>query len=186
MKIGIFVGSFNPLHKGHIKIVDYLLAKYLDKIIVIPTGTYWDKKDLIDIKHRINMWKLFENDKIIIDTENNNLKYTSLILENIKNKYPNDSLYLIIGADNIVDFNKWYHYQDIIKNNLIIINRNNIDIKLYLNKYNIKNYLIINIENINISSTTIRNLIKNNNLDELHNLVDQKIIKYIYDNNLYK
>ena len=38
MKIGIFVGSFNPLHKGHIKIVDYLLAKYLDKIIVIPTG----------------------------------------------------------------------------------------------------------------------------------------------------
>ena len=45
MKIGIYIGSFNPPHKGHIKIINYLLNNnYVDKIIVIPTGNYWNKQ----------------------------------------------------------------------------------------------------------------------------------------------
>ena len=48
MKIGIFVGSFNPVHKGHIKIVKHLLTKkYLDKVLIVPTGNYWNKNNLI-------------------------------------------------------------------------------------------------------------------------------------------
>ena len=44
MKLGIFVGSFNPVHKGHIKIANYILNKKLvDRLLIIPTGNYWDK-----------------------------------------------------------------------------------------------------------------------------------------------
>lgn len=183
MKIGVFVGSFNPVHNGHVKIVNELL-NYLDKIIVVPTGNYWNKNYLIDIKHRINMWKYFESDKIIIDEENNDLRYTYLILDNLKKRYLNDNLYLIIGADNIIEFDKWCNYKAILKNNLIIINRNDIDIKYYINKFNIKKYLIINVDNMDISSTLIRNLIKQNN--KINKLVDEKVLKYIKNNRLYE
>ena len=61
MKIGVYVGSFNPPHKGHIRIVNHLLdKKYLDKIIIVPTGNYWDKLDLVETSHRINMFRYYE------------------------------------------------------------------------------------------------------------------------------
>ena len=68
MKIGVYVGSFNPPHKGHIKIVNHLINNYLDKVIIIPTGNYWDKFDLIDIQDRINMLKIFERDFVYAQT----------------------------------------------------------------------------------------------------------------------
>ena len=81
MKLGVFVGSFNPVHKGHIKIVNYILEKnYVDKVLIIPTGNYWDKNDIIDIKHRINMLKYYETDKIKIDNTLNDIQYTYQII----------------------------------------------------------------------------------------------------------
>ena len=51
MKIGIFIGSFNPPHLGHLDIIKYLLnKKYVDKILIVPTKNYWNKTNLIDIK----------------------------------------------------------------------------------------------------------------------------------------
>ena len=50
MKIGIFIGSFNPPHLGHLDIIKYLLnKKYVDKILIVPTKNYWNKTNLIDI-----------------------------------------------------------------------------------------------------------------------------------------
>ena len=75
MKIGIYIGSFNPPHKGHKKIINYLLTnKYVDKILIIPTGNYWHKQNLINIKDRINMLKYYENKKIKVDIESTQLK----------------------------------------------------------------------------------------------------------------
>ena len=66
MKIGVYVGSFNPVHKGHMKIVKHLIKNnYLDKVIVIPTGAYWDKQNLIDINDRISMLKFYERRKTL-------------------------------------------------------------------------------------------------------------------------
>ena len=70
MKIGIFVGSFNPVHKGHIKLVKYILKKNIvDKVIIIPTNNYWNKNNIIDIKHRLNMLNNYKSNQIIIDNE---------------------------------------------------------------------------------------------------------------------
>ena len=186
MKIGIYVGSFNPPHKGHIKIVKHLISKYLDKVIIIPTGNYWGKIDLVNVEHRINMLKLYENKNIIIDDKNNKLEYTYQILNNLKLEYKDDELYLIIGADNIVNFDKWKNYEQILTYNLIILNRNNIDVLEYLGKLNKKDkYVIVtDLPNIDISSTLIRNKLNNKDYD-LSMYIDNCILNYIKENNLY-
>lgn len=189
MKIGIYVGSFNPVHKGHLKIVNHLLDKnYLDKVIIIPTGSYWNKTNLINISDRINMLKRFENEKIIIDTKNNNIQYTYLVLNEIKKEYKNDDISLIIGADNIINFDRWKNYKEILNYNLIILNRDDINIKFYLDKLNKKDkYQIVDdLENINISSTMIRNYIKLENYSDLINYIDEEVLSYIKNKKLYQ
>lgn len=185
MKVGVYVGSFNPVHKGHIYLINYLIDnKYVDKIIIIPTESYWDKTDLIDIKQRINMLKFYENKNIIIDTKLNNLKYTYEVLNELKKEYAD--LYLVIGADNLPKFQLWKNIEDILKNKVIVVARNNIDMKKEILKFNSNNFILVNDYNeTDISSTIIRNLINENKINELNKYLDKKVINYILDNNLY-
>ena len=188
MKIGVYVGSFNPVHKGHIRIVNHLIKnKYVDRIIIIPTEAYWNKNNLIDLTHRINMLKFYENKDIIINQQLNNYKYTYQILSKLNKDYKDDEIYLIIGADNIIDFHKWKNYKDILNYNLIIIARDNINIEFYLNKLNkYDKYQIINdLPSMNISSTMIRNLKTNKKYEELPKYLDSKILEYIINHALY-
>lgn len=189
MKLGVFIGSFNPVHKGHIKIANHLLKKdYIDKLLIIPTQNYWNKNNLINIQDRINMLKIFENKKIMINTKDNNIKYTYNLLKKLEKEYQKDELYLIIGADNILRFKEWKNYKKILKYNLIIVNRNKINIKIYLDKLGKKDkYIIVNdLKNIDISSSLIRKLIKENNLEKLQKIIDKKVLGYIKNKNLYK
>lgn len=184
MKLGIYVGSFNPIHIGHERIINCLINdKYVDKVLIIPTGNYWNKKDIISVKHRINMISLLNNDNLIIESKLNNIKYTYQIMNLLHKRYKSDELYLIIGADNIINFDKWKNYKDLLKENIIILKRNNIDITYYLNKLNKKdNYNIIN-NNIDISSTYIRNNINDKIIEKY---LPKGVYKYIIENNLYK
>lgn len=187
MKLGIFVGSFNPVHKGHIEIVKYILKnKYVDKVLIVPTGNYWNKKDLIDIKLRIKMLEKYNLKNVIIEKELNNLNYTYELMRKLKEKYKNTDLSLIIGADNIVNFDKWKNYKELLNYELIIYKRDNIDIKYYLKKLNKKDkYIVIdNVSNINISSSKIKEIL--NSYYSLDNMLDKKILKFIIDNKLYK
>lgn len=180
MRLGIYIGSFNPPHFGHIKVVNYLLDNnYVDKVLIVPTLNYWDKVDLVDINHRINMLKYFENDKIKIDTKNNKYIYTSELMDKLSKKY-DDELYLILGADNIINFDNWKNYQELLKYKIIVMNRNDIDVYKYIEKYDNNNFIVINnFEYINISSTEVRNNLNSGYLDD-------RVLKYINDNNLYK
>ena len=55
MKLGIYVGSFNPPHKGHTKVASYLVRNgYVDKVLILPTPNYWNKTDLVDIEKRVD------------------------------------------------------------------------------------------------------------------------------------
>lgn len=186
MKIGIFVGSFNPVHKGHIKIINHLIQnKYLDKVIIIPTGNYWNKQDIIDVNDRINMLKYYKNNDVIIDDKLNNLTYTYEIMNELKQVY--EDLNLIIGADNLIDFDKWKNFQELLNYNLIIINREDVDVSYYLKKHNIKKYTIVNdLPKLDISSTLVRNLIKEDKYEELKKYIDYDIIEYIKAKKLYK
>ncbi len=186
MKIGVFVGSFNPVHKLHIKMANILVNNnYVDKLLIIPTNNYWNKTNLIDVKYRIEMLKKYETDKIVIDEEHNNFEYTYQIIESLKEKYPLDEFSLIIGADNIINFNKWKRYEYLLNLELIIFNRNNVNVKFYLNELGKKDkYKIINLDENNVSSTLIRENI--NNKEILKKYLDDEIIDYILKNDIYR
>lgn len=186
MKVGIYIGSFNPPHKGHIKIINYLLNnKYVDKILVIPTGNYWHKQNLVSIKDRINMLKYYENDKVIIDTSYNKYKYTYQILRELVKPYNKKDLYLILGADNIIEFDKWDNFNELLTYNILIMNRDGIDVKKYIKNYPSNKITIIDgFKCINISSTKLREDIKYGK--DVSKYIDRHIMDYIIIHKLYK
>lgn len=177
MKIGVFVGSFNPVHKGHENIINYLInEKIVDKVIVIATGNYWDKQNLLDLNLRIKMLELIKKDNIIIDKEHNKMEYTYEILDSLKEKNPNDEFYLVIGSDNANTLYKWKCYERLLKHGIIVINRNDIKITL-----NIEKLLIINKKFGYMSSSIIRN-----DLDKNKRYLNKKVYDFIKENNLYE
>lgn len=180
MKIGIYGGSFNPPHNMH-KNIPLLLIKnnYVDKVIYVPAGDKYNKKELINSTYRYNMLKLIcKNNIEVSDYEiKNNLVYTYQTLDYFNNLYKDDEIYLIIGSDNLETITTWKNYKYILDNyKILVIRRNNDQIKL------LNNVIYCDIKLSNISSTEIRKNIKNKN----YNLdIDKSVLKYIIDNKLY-
>ena len=185
-RVGVFVGTFDPVHKGHTHVIKYILEhNIVDKVIVIPTGSYWNKAPKATTKQRIDMLKFIANEKIEISTKLNDLEYTYQIMEELEKEYPMDYLYLIIGADNIIKFDEWENVNKLLEYNIIVVNRDNINIKKYVNKFNKKDnfFVIDNFDYVPISSTEIR---QNVDSKEAKKYLDERVLKYIKNNNLYK
>lgn len=179
MKIGIYGGAFNPPHISHQQIVNKLLKQhYLDKIIIVTVGDNCHKENLIGFNHRYNMLKLlFNNENILISAFENQDKFISTYqtLDCFKDKYPHDEIYFICGIDNIPKIKKWKRYHYLLDNyKIIVIPRNNLPKPL-----NHPNLIYTNIKVKSISSTQARNSLNKKYLD-------QKVVNYIKDNNLYK
>ena len=185
-RIGVFIGSFDPVHKGHTHIMSYLLQHgVVDKILVLPTGNYWDKTNISPLENRLDMLKYFENEKIEVSGEYNDLVITYQLFRKLKEKYSPDSLYLIIGADNIVNFDKWDELDELLEYHIIVVNRDNIDIQKYIDKFNKKDnfFVIDNFDYIPVSSTEIR---ENVDSKESIKYLDERVRKYIKEKGLYK
>lgn len=185
MRVGVYVGSFNPVHVYHMKIAKFLVSNSIvDKVLVIPTLGYWDKLSLASLDDRINMLKFYETKDIIIDTKHNNLEYTYLVLDALK-KETNDEYYLIIGADNLVNLDKWKCVDKILENKILVINRDDIDVDAYIKGRD--NFIVVNdLPSLNISSTTIREFISSASYDKLDNVISKQVLDYIIKNNLYR
>lgn len=181
MRLGIYVGSFNPVHKGHIKVANYLVDNnYLDMILLLPTPNYWDKQDLAPTKDRLNMLKIFETSKIKIDSIHNNYPYTYQVLRSLKKEYPKDELYLIIGSDNLKKLHLWKNIDEILSYKIMIVKRDKDAITKYLENFPNNRFIVIdNFIPIEVSSTIIRNNLSDNNLD-------QRVLTYIKNYHLYE
>ena len=126
------------------------------------------------------MLKFYENENIMVDTKNNGYAYTYELMRKLSEDYKKDILYLVIGADNIINFDKWKNYQELLNYNIIVMNRDGIDINSYISKYPNSNFIVLkDYQEINISSSDFRNNINNDCLDE-------KVYQYIKKNNLYR
>lgn len=188
MKIGIYPGSFDPIHLGHIQIIKKILEeKIVDKVLVVPTGNYWDKNITTSIQDRIDMIKLISSDSILVEEKDNQIKATYDFLQLKKLEYKNAELWLIIGGDNVERIHKWINYIRLIEHPFIVVGREGFD-KKYIeerfNNLNKQNYVVLNMPNIDISSTYIRENI--NNKDKIEAMLDPKIYKYIQEHQLYK
>lgn len=121
MRIGIFGGTFNPPHPGHKHLAEEIRHKAkLDKIIIIPASIPPHKvsKELVDGVHRMKMCELLFNDDFYeisdIEIKRQGKSYTVDTVMLLKDIYPEDELFLIIGADMLMSFDKWYRYEDIL------------------------------------------------------------------------
>ena len=187
MRVGIYVGSFDPVHKGHKMVVDYLLNNdYVDKVLVIPTGAYWDKTGIIPVNYRIDMWNYYKSDRIVIDKRYNDIEYTYMILDMLEREC-DDELYLIIGADNVINFDKWKNYQEILERKILVIPRENIEMDKYFSRYEKKdNFIVVEgFKEVDISSKEIRELLHDGKYDKVEKYLDKEIIEYIKKNDLY-
>lgn len=191
MKIGIFGGCFNPPHKMHKDIaVNLIDNKYVDKVIYVPTGNKYQKKELLSDQERYQMIELMikDNENLLVsDYEfNTELTYTYQTLDYFNNKYKNDEIYFIMGADNLDEFDTWKNYQYILKNyKLLVINRGDFNQDKLLEKYlEYKDNIIFAKQDINfISSTYIR---ANINDDSMLKYLDVDVLNYIRLKKFYR
>ena len=196
-RIVIFGGTFNPPTRAHLDIATEALY-YLDaeKVLFVPVSDLYKKDDVEISYHRVNMLNLAIGNfrRLEIDfTEVDSVKltYTYETIEKIKSQYQDKELFLLIGADNLEDFKNWKNQRSIMENcSLLVVNRNNSSIDEIIESNEIltefKDKVIeAPIEEIEISSTEVRNRIASGELEGLENLVDKEVIDYIIENKLY-
>ena len=155
MRIGLYMGSFDPLHEGPTLIAKKSL-EFVDRVFMIPTGSYWDKSMHHSIDERIRMIEDIGDDNIVTFKNYTVYSYTYELVDVLRSDYPDDEIFLIMGADNLVQFDKWKRYEYLLEFPFVIMRRNGIDIKYYLDKYHKDNYFVIDNEEVDISSTEIR------------------------------
>ena len=193
MRIGILGGSFNPPHKMHFKMgLDLIDKDYVDKIIYVPTGSkYKYKNNLIADEHRFKMLKLMIKNDFRFEVSDYELKdyvvYTCDTLKYFKEKYPNDEIYFVCGADNLSYVDEWKNGIFLLENyKFLVIKRYTDDIDEILKRFDKykDNIIVSDVEPDSLSSTEVRNRIKNN--EDILELLDKEVYEYINKNNLYE
>ena len=192
MKIGIFGGSFNPPHKMHESIASQLIErKIIDKVIFVPTSNFYPKAGLISDEERLTMLKLLikgQKDYDVSDYEFGKLTYTHETLEHFKNENKDDEIYFICGSDNLEQLDTWKEYKKILTDYKIIVIPRKENIDEILNKYEEykSNIIVTNLENNYLSSTLVRNFLKEEKYQEVKGYINKDVLDYIINKDLYK
>ena len=195
MRIGIYGGAFNPVHKGHVKLAEEVKTKAdLDRIIIMPSGVSPHKSSdtLIGSEHRFKMCELaFEGEDYIIsdlEIKREGKSYTVDTVTELKKIYPDDELYLIMGSDMLLCFHRWYRYEDILSVSKIVATTRQGDISTCeLKKYSRdvlkKDTLIIEFEPFECSSTQVRDILLSGG--DASYALPEKVLSYIKEKALY-
>lgn len=190
MKIGLYFGSFNPIHVGHLIIANHILEQTeMDKLwfVVTPHNPHKKKKSLADNYDRLHLVNLAieDNEKMQSSTVEFNLpqpSYTIDTLTYLKEKYPEKKFVLIMGGDNLEGFHKWKNYEMILENyEIMVYKRPSYTVPELANHKNIN---ILDAPLLEISSSHIRALIKEDK--SFKYLVTDKVYDYLIENPIYK
>lgn len=193
MKIGLYFGSFNPIHIGHIIIANHLVEfSNLDQIwmVVTPHNPLKKKDSLLNNYHRLQMVFLATESfpRILpsdIEFKLTQPNYTINTLIHLNEKFPQHEFSLIMGKDNLKSFHKWKNYEMILKNHHIYVYpRISVDEISNLEFENHPKIHHIDAPIIEISSTFIRENIKKGK--NIAPLLPTKVSEYINHNLFYK
>ena len=192
MKIGLYFGTFNPIHIGHLIIANHM-AEYsdLDQIwmVVTPHNPHKKKNTLLDDYHRLEMVHLATENFPKIQPSDIEFKlpqpnYTVNTLVHLQEKFPKYEFSLIMGEDNLNSLHKWKNYEVILQNH---------DIYVYprLNSGEINEQFVnhskihkVDAPIVELSSTFIRDSIKNGK--NVSPMLPNKVWEYVEHNLFYK
>ncbi|MBF4471662.1 nicotinate (nicotinamide) nucleotide adenylyltransferase [Flavobacterium sp. HJJ] len=192
MKIGLYFGTFNPIHVGHLIIANHMAEHSdLDQVwmVVTPHNPLKKKSSLLDDHHRLQMVYLATEDFPKIKPSDIEFKlpqpnYTVNTLVHLEEKYPNHEFSLIMGEDNLKSFHKWKNYEAILEHHNIYVyprissEAENLELK------NHPKIHLIDAPVVEISSTSIRENVKKGK--NVQPLLPNKVWEYIDHNNFYK
>lgn len=188
-RVGIFGGTFDPVHSGHVRAVQSFLASGLvDEIWVVLTPFPPHKASGLDrtsFEHRLNMLRLAfdEMNNVKVSTVESELpqpSYTFRTLQHLKREFPDTLFFLCLGEDSVETFHSWYHYRDILeKYTLLAVRRPGSDMNDSRPEV-LEKTIFVDHESKKVSSTAIRN--SGSGLDER---VPDRVAEYIRENELY-
>ncbi len=192
MKIGLFFGTFNPIHIGHMILANYIVEfSDLDEVwfVITPQSPFKQKASMLSNHHRLaitniaveNFPKLKTTDIEFCLQQPN---YTVNTLAYIEEKFPNHQFCLIMGEDNLKGFHKWKNYENIINNYELYVYPRISEGKASHHLLEHKNVQKINAPIVQISSTFIRKAIKDKK--DISTMLPQDVWKYIDEMNFYK
>ena len=189
MKIGLFFGSFNPMHVGH-KIIASYLAEFsdLEKVlfVVSPQNPLKQKRTLLDQNHRLQIIKaeVADNSKLDVSDVEFSMpqpSYTIDTLVRLKENYPEHEYALIMGADNLQNFHKWKNFEQILEDySIYVYPRDGYEVEGSHDNI----HLIEGVPQMEISASFIRNSIKQGK--DISYLMSEKAWKYTDEMNFYK
>ena len=190
MKIGLFFGSFNPVHCGHMVIAGYFSEfTDLDQVwfIVSPHNPLKQKDTLLQDYHRMTLVKIAIGDNRKLKASDIEFKlarpsFTIHTLAHLSEKFPSYKFVLILGSDNLQSFHKWKNYEQILEQfELYVYPRKDLSGGELATHPKVK---IIAAPVMEISSTFIREAIKNKK--NIRYMLPEKVWEYIDEMNFYK
>ena len=195
MHIGLFFGSFNPIHVGHMVLANYMAAfTDLEQVwfVVSPHNPLKQKSSLLNQNQRLHMVNLAIGDSDILKSSSIEFgltqpSYTINTLAHLKEKYPKHRFSLIMGEDNLESFTKWKNYEEILKNYLIYVYPRpncNSGVPIAIGIKSHKNVIMTEAPLMDISSTMIRQAIKDKK--NIKFFVPQPVWEYLDEMSFYK
>ncbi len=188
--VGLFFGSFNPVHVGHMIIANYIVNHTsLDEVwmVISPHNPHKEKKSLAKDYDRLRLVELAIDDNPKIKASNIEFalpkpSYTIDTLTYLGEKYPDKSFTLIMGGDNLASLHKWKNYELILKNHEIIVyQRPSYDLGALKDHQSVQ---ILEAPLLSISASYIRSLIKDGKSCQY--LVTDKVYDYLNESTMYR
>lgn len=195
-RIGLFGGTFNPIHVGHLTIAEEArLAAGLDRVIFIPTGESYlkDPGEVAPKEDRLNMTRLACGDIYEVsdmETRREGPSYTAVTCREMGRRYPGDALFWILGADSLLDMDRWREPEAIFQAvTLLAFTRGGADNAGFLARAEAlrrergARIEIIETFTLDVSSSDIRRFIREGHA--FRHLVTEGVYQYIRDRGLY-
>ncbi len=189
MRIGLFFGSFNPVHIGHLIIGNYMATQTgLDKVwlVVSPHNPLKPKKTLAKDYDRLHLVRLAIGDNPLLEASNVEFgmpqpSYTVDTLAYLREKYPQHTFALIMGGDNLATFHQWKNYTQILENyDIYVYKRPAYDVGELANHPRVH---LCEAPLLDISATYIRECLRAGK--SVRYLVPDEVFKYLEENRVY-
>ena len=191
LKVGLYFGSFNPIHIGHMAIANYMVEfTSIDQLwfVVSPQNPLKNKTNLLNDYHRLELVNRAIDDDNRFRASNIEFNlpkpsYTIDTLAYVKDKYPDYEFVILMGSDNLESFHRWKNFKTIVQNyGIIVYPRPGFEQAKVLQHENI--VIAKDAPMMEVSSSFIRNAIKDGK--DVRHYLPQNVWRYVDEMNFYK